>query len=42
MSKYYKIIDFSLLGIVTIAGLSGYTGLAIAGIAIYFTGKELQ
>lgn len=42
MSKYYKMIDFILLGTTTIVGLAGSADLAIAGLAIYFTGKELQ
>ncbi len=42
MSKYYKMIGFILLGITTIAGLAGSVDLAVAGLAIYFTGKELQ
>ena len=42
MSKYAKTINFIILGVATIAGLAGSADLAIAGIAIYFTGKELQ
>ena len=42
MSKYYKMINFILLGISAVTGLAGEVGLAVAGIAIYLTGKELQ
>ena len=42
MSRYYRIINFVVLGAAVIAGLAGSVDLAVAGLAIYFTGKELQ
>ena len=42
MSKYYRVINFILLGTAIIVGLAGSVDLAVAGLAIYFTGKELQ
>ena len=42
MSKYYKMIGLILVGTAVIAGLAGCADLAVAGLAIYFTGKELQ
>ena len=39
--KHIKVINFIVLGIATFTGLAGNADLAIAGIAIYLTSKEL-
>ena len=41
MTKFIPIINLLVLGISVVTGLAGYTGIAIAGIAIYLTSKEL-
>ena len=39
--KIQVALDYTVLGVAVIAGLSGAAGLAIAGVAIYLTSVKL-
>ena len=41
MKKFIPIINLLVLGTSVITGLAGYTGIAVAGIAVYLTSKEI-